>query len=91
MVEARAQANNSIDEFENPFLGLEFKMQKNLGESKVRGYTKAEGQDQNQEGGEHQMFETFVKEKATLLGYVHDLVRFAAKIQEIDLVQAGVF
>ena len=30
------------------------------------------------------MFETFVKEKTTLLGYVHDMIRFAAKLQEID-------
>ena len=33
------------------------------------------------------MFETFVKEKTTLLGYVHDMIRFAAKLQEIDLEQ----
>ena len=36
------------------------------------------------------MFETFVKEKTTLLGYVHDLVRFAAKLQEIDLTQTTI-
>jgi len=32
------------------------------------------------------MFETFVKEKAIIIGYVHDLIKFAAKLQEIDLV-----
>ena len=31
------------------------------------------------------MYETFVKEKNTLIGYVHDLIRFAAKSQEIDV------
>lgn len=31
------------------------------------------------------MFETFVKEKTTLLGYVHDLIKFAAKSQNIDV------
>lgn len=31
------------------------------------------------------MFETFVKEKTTLLSYVHDLIRFAAKLQDIDI------
>mmetsp|Transcript_33879 Transcript_33879/g.41849 ORF Transcript_33879/g.41849 Transcript_33879/m.41849 type:complete len:81 (+) Transcript_33879:68-310(+) len=36
--------------------------------------------------GEMQTFETFVKEKNTLLGYVYDLIRFAAKLQDIDLV-----
>lgn len=36
------------------------------------------------------MVETFVKEKTTLLAYVHDLVRFAAKSQEIDLVQTNI-
>ena len=38
--------------------------------------------------GEQQMFETFVKEKNTLLSYVHDLIRFAAKLQDID-IEAG--
>lgn len=32
------------------------------------------------------MFETFVKEKTIIIGYVHDLIKFAAKLQEIDLV-----
>lgn len=37
------------------------------------------------------MFETFVKEKSALLGYVNDLIRFAAKLQDIDLKAAKVF
>ena len=36
------------------------------------------------------MFETFVKEKTTLLSYVHDLIKFAAKTQEIDLAQTKI-
>jgi len=40
--------------------------------------------------GEQQMFETFVKEKTTLLGYVHDLIRFAAKLQIIDLASTNI-
>ena len=31
-----------------------------------------------------QMYETFVKEKATLLGYVQDMIDFAAKLQGIS-------
>ena len=31
-----------------------------------------------------QLFETFVKEKTALLNYVHDLVRYAAKLNSID-------
>ena len=33
---------------------------------------------------EAQLFETFVKEKAALLNYVHDLIRYAAKLNNID-------
>ena len=31
------------------------------------------------------MYETFVKEKTTLLTYIHDLIRFAAKSQQIEI------
>ena len=56
---------------------------KNLGETATEGYQNRT--DVAEHEGEQQMFETFVKEKATLLGYVHDMIRFAAKLQEIDL------
>lgn len=36
---------------------------------------------------ELQMFESFVKEKYSLLRYVHSLIRFAAKIHEIDTTE----
>ena len=75
--------------FENPFLGMEGKMKKKLGENEEAGAhtrVEAEGMD-----GEQQMFETFVKEKSTLLGYVHDLIRFAAKLQDIDLEASKIF
>ena len=36
------------------------------------------------------MFETFVKEKGTLLRYVHDMISFAAKTQNIELSGAKV-
>ena len=57
---------------------------KNLGELTAEGHQKVDAGDQD---GEQQMFETFVKEKATLLGYVYDMIRFAAKLQDIDLEQ----
>ena len=58
---------------------------KNLGEVSAEGHQKRV--DVNDQDGEQQMFETFVKEKTTLLGYVHDMIRFAAKLQDIDLEQ----
>ena len=58
---------------------------KNLGEASAEGHQKRV--DAGDQEGEQQMFETFVKEKATLLGYVHDMIRFAAKLQDIDLEQ----
>ena len=78
-------AEQSIDTFENPFLGMEGKIMKNLGETTAEGHQKRV--DVGEQEGEQQMFETFVKEKATLLGYVHDMIRFAAKLQDIDLEQ----
>ena len=33
---------------------------------------------------EAQLYESFVKEKTALLNYVHDLIRYAAKLNEID-------
>ena len=81
-----------IDTFENPFLGLESKIMKELQEEESK-----EGHEQhplqvnaNDRDFEQQIFESFVKEKATLLGYVRDLLRFAAKSQDIDLVQAKI-
>ena len=73
-----------IDTFENPFLGLENKIMKSLQED-------GKGADpvqvnQHDKDFEQQIFETFVKEKTTLLGYVTDLLKFAAKSQDIDLV-----
>lgn len=68
---------------------MEGKMKKKLGENEEAGAhtrVEAEGMD-----GEQQMFETFVKEKSTLLGYVHDLIRFAAKLQDIDLEASKIF
>ena len=64
-------------------MGMEGKFMKQLGETNDQLHTKVEGGDGVD--GEQQIFETFVKEKTTLLGYVHDLIRFAAKIQDIDL------
>ena len=64
-------------------MGMEGKIMKNLGETATEGYQNRTDVAENE--GEQQMFETFVKEKATLLGYVHDMIRFAAKLQEIDL------
>lgn len=72
----------NIDVFENPFLGMEGKIKKTLGESEEHAHTKVvqAGTDTEQ-----QMFESFVKEKTTLLSYMHDMIRFAAKLQDIDL------
>ena len=64
---------------------MEGKIMKNLGETTAEGHQKRV--DVGEQEGEQQMFETFVKEKTTLLGYVHDMIRFAAKLQEIDLEQ----
>lgn len=75
----------SIDTFENPFLGMEGKIKQNLGENEDAGYVIDQAVNPEKCDGEQQMFETFVKEKHTLLGYVNDLVRFAAKMQDIDL------
>ena len=82
-----------IDTFENPFLGLEGKIMKELQEeeSKMGGEQQNALQvNANDRDFEQQIFESFVKEKATLLGYVGDLLRFAAKSQDIDLVQAKI-
>ena len=72
-----------IDAFENPFLGREDKIMKSLQEEQ-------NGSDpvqvnQHDKDFEQQIFETFVKEKTTLLGYVLDLLKFAAKSQDVDL------
>ena len=70
---------DAIDPFENPFLGMEGKIKKTLGETEAE-HTKVDAAQRGAElDGEQQMFETFVKEKATLIGYVRDLIRFAAK------------
>jgi len=79
-----------IDVFENPFLGMEGKMKKTLGETD-QGHQLIETAERVEGDGEHQMFETFVKEKTTLLSYVQDLIKFAAKLQAIDLSANKIF
>ena len=77
-----------IDTFENPFLGLEGKIMRELQEeNKESDPVQVNANDRD---FEQQIFESFVKEKATLLSYVTDLLQFAAKSQSIDLVQAKV-
>ena len=78
-----------IDTFENPFLGLEGKIMKELQEeNKGSDFEQINSNDRD---FEQQIFESFVKEKSTLLGYVTDLIRFAAKSQEINLTEAKIF
>lgn len=77
-------ATASIDTFENPFLGMEGKIKKNLGETDDATQLVSNA-EREQNDGEQQMYETFVKEKTTLLSYIHDLIRFAAKSQQIDV------
>ena len=79
----------TIDVFENPFMGMEGKIKKNLGEADEDQGNIMAAANADMEG-EQQMFETFVKEKHTLLGYVHDLIRFAAKLQDIDIDSAKI-
>lgn len=76
----------SIDLFENPFLGMEANIRKNLGETDASHNLVASTAEGGNGDGEQQMFETFVKEKGIIIGYVHDLIKFAAKLQEIDLI-----
>ena len=72
-----------IDTFENPFLGMLGNIKKNLGEGDARLVVSSE--NPNCDGEQHQ-YNTFVKEKTIIIGYVHDLIKFAAKLQEIDLI-----
>ena len=67
-----------IDTFENPFLGLEGKIMKELQEENKDGGDPVQV-NANDKDFEQQIFESFVKEKATLLSYVRDLLQFAAK------------
>ena len=70
---------------------MEGKIKKNLGETENNNYVIDQERARNPEvEGEQQMFETFVKEKTTLLGYVHDLIRFAAKLQALDLALTNI-
>ena len=83
------QQQQLIDCFENPFLGMEGKIMKKLGETED-GHQRVEAGAGCEQDGEQQMFETFVKEKGTLLRYVHDMISFAAKTQNIELSGAKV-
>jgi hypothetical protein len=63
--------------FENPYLDVEAKIQNALGENN-EDLTSAE-LISAEDGLEFQLFNSFVKEKTALIGYVHDLIKFAAK------------
>jgi len=65
---------------ENRFLNKE--MAQKAAFQEVDDKLQAVEQDQSQ--AEFQVYESFVKEKHTLLGYVQDLVLFSAKKHEID-------
>jgi hypothetical protein len=78
----------SIDTFENPFLGMLGNIKKNLGEQDSALIVATEKPKMD---GEQFMFETFVKEKTIIIGYVHDMIKFAAKLQEIDLTENKIF
>jgi len=71
------------DAFESPFLGVESKIQNALGEDKNQ---KLEQVDAHMPDSQEQaqLFESFVKEKSSILNYVRDLVRYAAKLNAID-------
>ena len=75
------------DQFENPFLSVEKKIVSalNEGDAELQVANPTEKTEQPGNIDEAQLYESFVKEKAALLSYVHDLVRYAAKSCQIDI------
>ena len=65
-------------------MGLESKIKNALGEEVDAAKQAMNNLDQD--NFESMLFESFVKEKDSLLRYIHQLVRFAAKINDIDTV-----
>ena len=59
-------------------MGTEAKIKKTLGETDEANQLE-EAVDSHYTEGEKHIFTTFVKEKTTLIGYIHDLIKFAAK------------
>ena len=55
------------------------------GDAELQVTSAAEKAEQPGPIDEAQLYESFVKEKAALLNYVHDLVRYAAKSSKIDV------
>ena len=76
-------------EFENPYLDNEKKIRQILGEDIQDSLdTNQKIEEAHEIGGsviEKQIFDSFVKEKTSLLNYVNDLVKYAAKCQSIEL------
>jgi hypothetical protein len=70
---------------ENPYMNLSSKMVSALGEEDFEEENKAsvpEGEDAD--AYDVKKVNDFVTEKTAILRYVHELIRFAAKLQEID-------